>query len=140
MFFSAAWTFWWKFKSLVGSICLCKAALGATGVDTSTLAAKFDLASLKVELDKLDIDNLKTVFIDVNSLSNVVDNDVVNKLCMITKVNTMNTKVQSTSVLVCKTQHDSSKQNFERKVEDFDKEIPNTSGLGKKTDCNIKIL
>ena len=29
---------------------------GATGVDTSNLAAKSDLASLKAELDKIDID------------------------------------------------------------------------------------
>ena len=33
----------------------------ATGVDTSKLAAKSDLASLKDEVDKLDIDKLKNV-------------------------------------------------------------------------------
>ena len=32
----------------------------ATGVDTSKLAAKSDLASLKAEIDKIDIDKLKT--------------------------------------------------------------------------------
>ena len=32
-----------------------------TGVDTSKFAKKFDLASLKSSVDKLDIDNLKNV-------------------------------------------------------------------------------
>ena len=32
----------------------------ATGVDTSKLAAKCDLASLKAEIDKIDVDKLKT--------------------------------------------------------------------------------
>ena len=31
-----------------------------TGVDTSKLAAKFDLASLKAKLDKIDVEKLKT--------------------------------------------------------------------------------
>ena len=31
---------------------------GTTGVDTSNLAAKLDLASLKDEVDKLDLDKL----------------------------------------------------------------------------------
>ena len=33
----------------------------ATGIDTSKLAAKSDLVSLKTEFDKLDIDNLKSL-------------------------------------------------------------------------------
>ena len=51
----------------------------ATGVDTSNLAAKSDLASLKAEVDKIDIDKLKTVPFDLFKLSNVVDNGVVKK-------------------------------------------------------------
>ena len=31
------------------------------GVDTSNFAAKFDLATLKAEVDKIDVDKLKTV-------------------------------------------------------------------------------
>ena len=41
------------------------------------LAAKLDLASLKSEVDKIEIDKLKNVLPD---LSNVVDNDVIKKL------------------------------------------------------------
>ena len=45
-----------------------------TCFDTSKLAAKSDLVSLKAEVDKIDIDQLKTVPADLNKLSNVVDN------------------------------------------------------------------
>ena len=37
---------------------------------------------LKSELDIIDIDKLKTVSLDLNKLSNVVNNDVFKKLCM----------------------------------------------------------
>ena len=42
---------------------------GATDVDTSNLAAKSDLASLKADVDKIDIDKLKNVLIDLSKLS-----------------------------------------------------------------------
>ena len=51
----------------------------ATGVDTSKLAAKSDLASLKAEVDKIDADKLKNVPVDLSKLSNVVKNKVVKK-------------------------------------------------------------
>ena len=49
----------------------------ATGTDTSKLAEKSDLASLKPAVDKIDIIKLKTVPDDLNQLSNVVNNKVV---------------------------------------------------------------
>ena len=50
----------------------------ATGVDTSKLAAKCDLASLRAEIDKKDVDSLfKTSHIDLIKLSHVVKNEVV---------------------------------------------------------------
>ena len=49
--------------------------------DISKLAAKSDLASLKPEVDILDIHKLKTVPIDLSTLSNTVDNQKI--LCMI---------------------------------------------------------
>ena len=48
----------------------------ATGVDRYKLTAKSDLASLKVELDKIDVDKLQTVPADLSKLSNVVHNEV----------------------------------------------------------------
>ena len=48
-----------------------------TGVDTSNLEAKSDLASFKDELDETDIDKPKAVPADLSKLSNVIDNDLL---------------------------------------------------------------
>ena len=53
-----------------------------THVDVSSFASKPNLASLKTEVDKLDIDKLVPVPNDLAKLSNVVKNDVVKKLIM----------------------------------------------------------
>ena len=50
----------------------------ATSVDTSKLAAKTDLASLRVGVVKWDVNTLKTVHVDLTNLINIVDNDVDN--------------------------------------------------------------
>ena len=47
--------------------------------DLSSFALKLNLASLKTEVDKLDIDKLAPVPVDLGKLSNVVKNDVVKK-------------------------------------------------------------
>ena len=52
----------------------------ATGIDTSSLAAKSDLVSLKAEVDKLDIDKLKTVPDDLSNLKSKVDKLNIGKL------------------------------------------------------------
>ena len=52
-------------------------------VDTSSFALKSNLASLKVEVDKLDIDKLVPVPVDLSKLSDIVKNDVVKKMSMI---------------------------------------------------------
>ena len=52
-------------------------------VDTSNFALKTNLANLKSEVDKLDIDKLKHVPTDLSKLRNVVKNDVVKKMYMI---------------------------------------------------------
>ena len=46
----------------------------ATEVDTSKLAEKSDLASLKAEVDKIDVEKLKPASVDLSKLSNVVKN------------------------------------------------------------------
>ena len=38
----------------------------ATGVDTSKLAAKSNLASLKAKIDKIDVDKFKTISVDLS--------------------------------------------------------------------------
>ena len=48
-------------------------------VDTSSFALKTNLANLKTEVDKLDIDKLAPVPVDLSKLSDVVKNDVAKK-------------------------------------------------------------
>ena len=48
-------------------------------VDTSSFALKTNLANLKTEVDKLDIEKLVPVPTDLSKLSNVVKNDVIKK-------------------------------------------------------------
>ena len=52
----------------------------ATGVDTSKFAKKADLACLKLDIHKLDIDKLEKVPSGLNSLKRKVDKLDVNKL------------------------------------------------------------
>ena len=51
-------------------------------VDTSSFALKTNLANLKTEVDKLDIDKLAPVPIDLSKLSDAVKNDGVKKTCV----------------------------------------------------------
>ena len=65
-----------------------------TDVDTSNFALKTNLANLRTEVDKLDVDNLATVPVDLSKLSNVVKNDVVKNTVyykLVAKVNNINT-------------------------------------------------
>ena len=50
-----------------------------THVDVSSFASKTNLASLKTEVDKINVGELKTVPVDLAKLSNIVKNDVVKK-------------------------------------------------------------
>ena len=93
-------------------------------VDTSSFALKLNLASLKTEVDKLGIDKLVPVPVDLSKLSDVVKNDVVKKTVydkLVAKVNSIDT-----SAFVLKTKYDSDKSEIENK-------IPDTSRLVKKT-------
>ena len=99
-------------------------------VDTSSFALKTNLANLKTEDDKLDINKLAPVPVDLSKLSDVVKNDVVKKTDydkLVAKVNDINT-----NGFVLKTKYDVDKSELENK-------IPHTSDLIKKTDYNAKI-
>ena len=54
-----------------------------THIDTSSFPLKTNLASLKTEVDKLDIDNLVPVPVDLSKLSDVVKTMLLKKLSMI---------------------------------------------------------
>ena len=63
-------------------------------VNTSSFALETNLASLKTEVSKLDIDKLVLVPVDLSKLSNVVKNEVVKKtVCdkLVAKVNNIGT-------------------------------------------------
>ena len=53
-----------------------------THVHTSSFALKTNLASLKTEVDKLDIEKLVPVPVGLSKLSDVVKNDAVKKSCV----------------------------------------------------------
>ena len=93
-----------------------------TGIDISKLAAKSDLLSLNAEVDKLDIEKLIPVPVDLSKQSNVVRNDE----CLAKMNNT------DTIGFVSKTKYDLDKSDLEKKVLD-------PSGLVKKLDYNAKI-
>ena len=75
--------------------------------DTSSFAVKANLANLKTEVEKEDIDKLVPVPTDLSKLSNVVKKDVYDKL--VAKVNTIQLNDIDTSVFVLKTKYDTDK-------------------------------
>ena len=126
-----------------------------THVDGSTYASKTNLAALKSEVDKINVDKLKTTPTDLAKLSNVVENDVVKKTDHNAKVTsiegqiagiTKNTidnladitklKAVDTSNFVLKTKLGSDVTTLENKKDTIDKKIPDTSGLATKTSLN----
>ena len=118
-----------------------------THVDTSSFALKANLAHLKTEGDKLDIDKLAPVPFDLSKLSDVVKNDVVKK----TVYNKLVAKVDNidTSDFVLKTKYNTDKTELEKKipnVTDFvkkakltelEKKIPDMSNLATRTALTI---
>ena len=93
-------------------------------IDTSSFALKSNLANLKTEVDKLDIDKLAPFPVELSKLSDVVKNDIVKK----TVENKLVAKVDNidTSDFVLKTKYQTDKTELENK-------IPNVSNLVKKT-------
>ena len=99
-------------------------------MDVTSFALKSNLANLKTEVDKLDIDKLTPVPNNLAKLINVVKNDVVKKAeydKLVAKVNNIDT-----TGLVLKNTYNTDKSDLEIK-------IPDTSDPAKKTDLNAKI-
>ena len=115
-----------------------------THVDTSSFALKTNVANLKTEVDKLDIDklkllpnslsNLKTkidkldidklvpVPLDLGKLSNVVNNDVVKKTKYNAKIKNIEDKILDISNLATRT-------ILNTKIIEVKNEIPSITGL-----------
>ena len=127
----------------------------ATGVDTSKFAKKVDLANLKSNVDKLDIDKLKnapsglnrlkrkvdkldigkleTTPVDLSKLSNAVKNDVVKKIEYNAKTKNIEDKILDITTLVTKT-------SLKTDINEVKGEIPGITNLATPTALNaIKI-
>ena len=99
-------------------------------VDTSSFALPTNIANLKTEVDKLDIDKLVPASVDLSKLSNIVKNDVAKKTVydkLLAKVNDTDTRG-----FVLKTTYDADKTELEKRILD-------TRKLVKKSDYNAKI-
>ena len=123
-----------------------------THVDVSSFASKTNLAALKTEVDKIDVDKLNTTPIDLAKLSNVVKDDVVKKTDYNAKVTsiegqiagfTKNTidnladitklKAVDTSNFITRTKFSADTNALADKIDGVEKNI---SGLATKTSLN----
>ena len=123
-----------------------------THVDVSGFASKTNLAALKTEVDKTDVDKLKTTPADLAKLTNAVENDLVKKTDYNTKVTSIETQIAGltkntvdnladitkfkaidTNRFVLKTKLASDVTTLENKTDTVDKKIPDISGLATKT-------
>ena len=103
-----------------------------SNVDTSSFELKTNLASLKTEVDKLYIDKLVPILVDLSKLSDVVKDYVVVK----TVYNKLVAKVDNidTSDFVLKT-------NYNTKITELENKIPNLKkNLLEKLIITLKLL
>ena len=126
-----------------------------THVDVSSFACKTNLAALKTEVDKIDVDKLKTTPTDLAKLSNVVKNDAVKKtdynakvtsierqMAGVTKNTTDNLnditkrKAIDTNSFVTRTKFSADSNSLDDKIDGVEKKIPDISGLATKTSLN----
>ena len=98
-------------------------------IDTSSFALKTNLANLKTEVDKLDIDKIVPVPVDLSKLSDVVKN-VVKKTDYNAKIAETENKIPGISNLATKAALN---------TDTVENKIPDTSGLVAKTGYNTEI-
>ena len=98
-----------------------------THTDVSSFASKTNLAALKTEVDKIDVDKLKTVPYDLTKLSNVVKNEVVKKTDF------------SADNYVTRTKFSTDSNSLDDKIDKVDQKIPDVSGLTTKYSVTILI-
>ena len=91
-----------------------------THVHVSSYATKTNLAALKTEVDKIDVDKLKTVPDDLATLSNVVKNEVVKKTDF------------SADSYVTRTKFSTNTNALDDKIDKVEKKIPDISSLETK--------
>ena len=123
-----------------------------THVDVSSFASKSNLAALMTEVDKIDVDKLKTAPVDLAKLTTAVENDLVKKIDYNTKVTSIESQIAGltknmvdnladiaklkaidTNSFVLKTKLASDVTTLENKIDTVDKKTPDISGLATKT-------
>ena len=104
-----------------------------THVCTSIFVAKINLASLKTEIDKLDIKKLVLVPVDLGKLSDAVKNDAVKKAVC----NKLGAKVNNINAgdFVLKNKYQTDKSKLEKKIPD----VTNFVNKAKLTELENKI-
>ena len=95
--------------------------------DVSSFASKTNLSALKTEVDKIDVDKLKTVPDDLGKLSNVVKNEVVKKTDF------------SADSYVTRTKFSTDTNSLDDKIDKVVKKTPDVSGLATKSSVTILI-
>ena len=98
-----------------------------THVDVSSYASKTNLAALKTEVDKIDVDKLKTVPDDLAKLTNVVKNETVKKTDF------------SSDYYFKKTKYSADTYALDDKIDKVDKKIPVVSNLATKSSVTVLI-
>ena len=102
-------------------------------LDINKLAnVPISLNNTKTKVDDFDVGKFKTVTVDFQKLSDVVDNEVVKNRkfnTLKTKVNNLQKKISDTINLIYINQYNTGKQNLEEKIGDVDKKTADISGL-----------
>ena len=126
-----------------------------THVDVSSFASKTNLAALKSEVDKIDVDKLKTAPVDLAKLTNAIENDLVKKTVYNTKETSIETQIAGltnntvdnladitklkaidANSSVTRTKFSADTNVLDDKIDGAGKKLPNISGLATKTSLN----
>ena len=123
----------------------------ATGIDTSDFAEIADLDNLKSDVDKLDIDKLVPVPVDLSKLSDVVKNHVVKKDGCSVKIKNIEEKIPDITNLGTSTTLNAKINEVKSEIPSItnlattaalttvENKIPNVCDLVKKADYDAKI-
>ena len=110
-----------------------------------------NLSNLKSKVDKLDVDKLVPVPVDLSKLSDVVKNDVVKKDVYNAKIKNIEDKIPDITNVATNTTLNAKINEVENKIPNItdlvtttaltavENKIPNVSNLVKKTDYNMKL-
>ena len=103
----------------------------ATGVDTSSHAKKADLANLKSDVDKLDIDELKNVPSFLNNLKSKIDKLDIDELVPVPVNLSKLSNVVKNDVV--------KNYVYNAKIKNIEDKIPDITNVATKTTLNAKI-